>query len=288
MKVTGFAELNGARLYYESQGSGQPLVLVHGFTLDTRMWDDQVAPFSRRYQVIRYDIRGHGRSSLPGRDSYDHIADLKGLLDYLGVEQAHLVGLSWGAAIVTEFALAHPAMASALVVVDPVLWGFPWSVDYGASLNRIWEVGKTEGVEAAKALWLAHPMFAPALEQAAVAGKLLRIVGDYPGWSWQHDDPASYSEPPAAQRLEEITTPTLAVVGERDVPDFHAITGAMSQRIPGARKVVLPGVGHMSNMEDPHGFNEAVLSFLDRLEPEIGWRAGEGDAATTVRATSTT
>ena len=264
MKVTGFAEVNGTRLYYETEGSGHPLVLAHGFTLDTSMWDDQIDAFSRHYEVIRYDMRGHGRSAPPGRHRYDHIADLIGLLGHLGVQQAHLIGLSWGAAIVTEFALAYPSMASALVAADPVLWGFPWSAEYGASLNRIWEVGRSKGVEAARTLWLAHPMFAPALEQPPVAERLSRIVGDYPGWSWQHDDPASYPEPPAAQRLEEIAAPTLALVGEYDVSDFHTIAGTMSQRIPGASNVVLPGVGHMSNMEDPEGFNKVVLGFLSR------------------------
>jgi len=286
MKVTGFAEVNSTRLYYEVEGSGMSgvgaVVLVHGFTLDTRMWDDQVASFSACYEVIRYDIRSHGKSALPGRDSYDHVADLKGLLDSLGVERAHLVGLSWGAAIVTEFALAYPAMVSALVVVDPVLWGFTWSADYGASLNRIWEIGRTEGIEAARSLWLAHPMFEPALEQPAVAARLLRIVGDYSGWSWQHDDPASYPDPPAAHRLEEITAPTLALVGERDVSDFHVITDTMSRRIPGATKIVLPGVGHMSNMEDSDSFNDMVLSFLgDRSDARS--RAAEKQTASAIQ-----
>src|SRR5690242_14712282 len=106
MKDEGFAEVNGTRLCYEVAGSGHPLVLVHGFTLDKSMWDDQFSIFAERYKVIRYDLRGHGKSAVPGAEGFYHADDLKGLLDHLGVGRAHLIGLSLGAAIVTEFTLA--------------------------------------------------------------------------------------------------------------------------------------------------------------------------------------
>ena len=264
MKVEGFADVNGTRLYYEVAGSGHPLVLIHGFSLDSRMWDAQFQPFARHYEVIRYDIRGHGRSALPGSDGFYHADDLKGLLDYLGVKRTHVLGLSLGAAIATEFVLAYPTMASALVAVDPVLWGHTWSPEHEASLGDLWEAGKTGGVEAARTLWLAHPMFAPALEKPDVAARLAEMVSSYSGWHFVNDDPGLLPEPPAALRLEEIAVPTLALVGERDLPDFQAITEALSKRIPGARKIVLPAVGHMSNMEDPNSLNAVVLRFLAR------------------------
>jgi pimeloyl-ACP methyl ester carboxylesterase len=265
MNVEGFAEVNGTRLYYEVAGSGHPLVLVHGFSLDTRMWDDQFASSARQYEVIRYDARGHGRSAAPGEQGYYHADDLKGLLDHLGYSQAHLLGLSWGAAIATEFVLAYIEMATALVAVDPVLWGYSWSPEYEQSLGKLWETGQTAGIAAARSLWLAHPVFAHALERPDVAQRLVDIVSDYSGWHWTHDDPGLLPDPPAARRLEEIAVPTLAIVGERDVFDHHAITNELSQRIPGAHKAVVPGVGHMSNMEDPARFNEVVLAFLSSI-----------------------
>lgn len=94
-----FAEVNGTCLYYEVAGSGEPLVLIHGFSLDTRMWDDQFGVFSRSYQVIRYDVRGFGRSAVPEEDSYTHADDLKRLLEYLGISTPHLLGLSMGAVL---------------------------------------------------------------------------------------------------------------------------------------------------------------------------------------------
>lgn len=266
MKTEGFATVNGTRLYFETEGTGHPLVLVHGFSLDTRMWDAQMEQFAHRYQVIRYDVRGYGKSAVPGTEGYYHADDLGALLDHLGIERAHVLGLSLGAAIAIEFVVAYRQMASALVAVDPVLWGYEWSASNDEAMGKIWGAGRTSGIEAAREMWLADPMFAPALANPQVAQALVRIVSDYSGWAWANDDPGLLPDPPAAMRVEEISVPTLAIVGELDVPDFHGVVDTLSSRIEGARKVVLPGVGHMSNMEDPRAFNEAVLAFLAAVD----------------------
>ena len=102
----GFADINGTRLHYEMAGSGDPLVLIHGATLDTRMWDDQFAPFARNYRVIRYDMRGYGQSALPTAASHAPADDLMALFNYLGLTQAHLLGLSLGGAVAIEIVLS--------------------------------------------------------------------------------------------------------------------------------------------------------------------------------------
>ena len=96
---TGFAKVNGAQLYYETAGTGHPVVLLNGRTLDTRMWDDQFEVFAEQYYVIRFDWRGFGRS--PGKldDIVHHHEDLHALLMYLEIEQAHLIGLSMGGVV---------------------------------------------------------------------------------------------------------------------------------------------------------------------------------------------
>ena len=96
------------RLYYEVAGSGHPLVLIHGFTLDTRMWDDQFETFAREYQVVRYDRRGFGKSSLPVDEDYAHADDLAALLEHLGIDRAYVLGLSGGGASAIDFALTYP------------------------------------------------------------------------------------------------------------------------------------------------------------------------------------
>ena len=90
----------------------------------------------------------------------------------------------------------------------------------------------------------------------------MQIVSDYSGWHWVKQDPARTLDPPAIQRLDEISAPTLVIIGERDLSDFRAIADTLQQQIPGAKKVILTGVGHLSNMEDPKRFNEVVLDFL--------------------------
>lgn len=106
---TGYVDLDGAQIYYEIAGEGEPTVLVHGFTLDTRMWDDQFETFSTRYKVVRYGVRGYGKSSVPEEGShYSNAADLRQFLDHLDIEKAHVIGLSMGGSIAINFTLEYP------------------------------------------------------------------------------------------------------------------------------------------------------------------------------------
>ena len=102
----------------------------------------------------------------------------------------------------------------------------------------------------------------PALANPEVAPRLAQIIGDYSGWHWLNDNPLRALAPPAVQRLDTLRVPTLIIMGERDFPDCHAIADTLHQRIPKAQKVVIPRVGHMSNMEAPERFNALVLGFL--------------------------
>lgn len=260
----GFAEVNGTRLYYEVAGVGPALVLLHGFTLDARMWDDQVGDLARGFQVVRYDLRGFGRSALPGDQQYTHAEDLRALLDYLGIDvAAAIVGMSMGGEVALSFALAYPAALQALVLVDAMVEGHQWSSHWDAMITPVWQGARKEGIAVGKARWLAHEgLFGPARAQPAVGAALSRIIEDYSGWHWVNRDPQRREAVPTIDRLDQIALPTLVVVGERDDDDFQAQSDVLASRIPGARKVVIPGVGHMSNMEDPAVFNRVVLGFL--------------------------
>ena len=100
------------------------------------------------------------------------------------------------------------------------------------------------------------------MKNALVGSQLRQIIEDYSGWHWINEDPNRVLDPPATQRLHEIKVPTLVIVGERDLVDFHTIADTLQQGIFGARKVVMPGVGHMANLEAPEKFDEIVLGFL--------------------------
>ncbi|MCB9150175.1 MAG: alpha/beta hydrolase [Caldilineaceae bacterium] len=256
-----FADINGTRLHYETAGSGDPLVLIHGATLDIRMWDDQFVSFARHYQVIRYDMRGYGQSALPTTANYTPADDLMALLHHLGLTRAHILGLSLGGAVAIDFALTYPEATDTLIVVDTGLRAFQWEA-FGAILSQVQSVAITSGIEAAKRHWLNGPLFAPAMENPQLAVRLKQIVTDYSGWHWVNNQPPPPSDSSPIEQLDGIHLPTLIIVGERDFPDFQTIAEILYRRIPNATKVVMSDVGHMSNMEDPERFNEIVLGFL--------------------------
>ncbi len=259
---SGFADVNGTRLFYEIAGAGPPLALIHGFSLDTRMWDDQCAALSQRHRVLRYDARGFGRSAVPGAERYSHAEDLLALLGYLEIEHTALLGFSMGGGIAISFALAYPAAVDALIVVGSLLPGRRLSAALGASFGAIWSAGRALGVAAARARWLQHELFVPIRARPDLDARFTQMVSDYSGWEWMNKDPQRDPDPPPAERLGEIRARMLAIVGERDLPDFHAIAGLIQRDVPGARRVVLPGVGHVVNMEAPERFNQLVVDFL--------------------------
>ena len=258
----GFADVNGTRLFYEITGVGPSLTLIHGFSLDRRMWDDQYAALAQRHRVLRYDLRGFGRSAVPGTASYSHAEDLRALLAYLEIEHSTLIGFSLGGGIAISYALAYPAAVDALIVAGCLLPGRRLSAELGASFGAIWLAGRAHGVAAARARWLQHALFVPIRAQPDLDARFTQMVSDYSGWEWANKDPQRDLDPPPAQRLGEIRARMLAIVGERDLPDFHAIAGLIQRDVLGARRVVLPGVGHVVNMEAPERFNQLVTDFL--------------------------
>jgi pimeloyl-ACP methyl ester carboxylesterase len=268
MNAQGIAEVNETRLNYEITGEGPPVVFVHGFTLDMRMWDDQVAPFAAAHRVLRYDLRGFGASAPPMvGEPYSHADDLRALLDHLGVERATVVGLSMGGWVVQEFALKYPDSVSALILVDSVLRGRPWSPAAAVPLESFFRLGAAGRLDEGKAVWLAAPIFSCSGRFPTVAARLEQMVGDYGCWEVLHEDPHLPLDPPAIDRLREIIAPTLAIVGEEDIADFHDIAARFAAEIPGARTVALSGAGHMANMDAPDAFNRVVLDFLASLVP---------------------
>jgi pimeloyl-ACP methyl ester carboxylesterase len=263
-KCAGEAEINGTRLAYEVTGSGDPVVFVHGFSLDRRVWADQVAAFAARYRVITYDLRGFGQSAPAGAEPYSSVDDLASLLDHLGIRAAHIVGLSFGGGVASSFAVAQPERTRSLVLVDAILSGYSWTREWAGAYGPVVRRARTEGVEAAKALWFSLPIFGPARQNPTLEARLAAMIADFSGEQWLKGDFDREPAPPTIERLGDIRAPTLVIVGERDMADFLAIADRYAAGIRGARKLVLPGVGHLANLEAPTAFNAAALTFLDR------------------------
>lgn len=262
---SGMAEVNGTRLYYEVAGSGDPVVLVHAFTLDTRMWNDQFESLARDFRVIRYDARGFGKSAPPKPgEPYSNADDLATLLDHLDARQAHVVGLSMGGRFALDYAVTYPDGLRSLVVIDGVIGGWQWSREWLSAYAPIVDAGRKRDVAQAKSLWLGLPLFAPARQKPEVGARLKQMVDDYSGWHFVNQNPERAVSPPALGRLGAVRAPTLVLVGERDLPDFHRMSERLERDIPGARRATIAGAGHMANMEAPDAVNKALGGFLNR------------------------
>jgi len=252
-------------IYYETMGKGPPVVFIHGGQMDRRMWDPQVELFSAAYTVIRYDVRGYGKSSLPVKP-YSHVGDLYALMKQLKVEKAAIVGLSLGGLIGIDFTLTHPEMVSKLILAGPGLSGFRESDEIGVRFWKIVEAARDSGFSKAAELWMQDPYMIPAMENEACRKKIKKIVEDN-AHCWLNNPMVERGvKPPAIERLSEIKAPTLLILGERDVPDIKSIVDTIAAKAPGAIKKVIPGAGHIVNMEKPDEFDRILAEFLNDLK----------------------
>jgi pimeloyl-ACP methyl ester carboxylesterase len=264
---SGFLEANGGRHYYEVAGQGSPVVFIPGFTLDTRMWDDQFDVFAERHRAVRYDLRGTGRSD-PPKGPYSYGDDIEALLDHLGIDRAHLVGLSLGGGIAIDFALTHGARVRSLVLVAAsAVAGYPWAKEIDDWFVEIGAAARRGDMEEAKRLWLATGWFTSAMTNPRTAAKLREIMGDYSGWHLAHKNPVVRPAPPANDRLQDVAAPTFIVTGALDTAFYNLpLAEHLAASIPGSRSLTISGAGHMLNMEAPMAFNTAALAFLTSVD----------------------
>jgi len=264
-----YAPVNGTKLYFEVAGEGNPLVLIHGGLLDRRMWDDQFALFAQHCRVIRYDVRDHGlsKAKCPPNTYADHM-DLLGLLDYLGIHQAAIIGLSVGGSIAIDFALAYPGRVSALLPISSAVSGYAVpSEQVTALMNQMseaWAAGDMENVaEFFQRAWTDGPYRQPAQVDPHVRNRIRTMIAERlkQGPSPGERQPLM---PSALHRLAEIRVPTLLVLGELDMPDMFAVSELLLKEIKSVESVIVPGAAHMVNMEQPTLFNQSVLDFLRR------------------------
>lgn len=262
----GFAEIDGARLYYEVRGSGEPLLFLHAGIADSRMWDDQFHVFAQRHQVIRYDLRGFGRSELiPGRFSY--FEDAGDVLDTLRVDQAHVIGISFGGLIALDFALAFPDRVRTLVLVAPSVSG---QADRSEEVQRFIREEEallargdlTAATDLNVRMWVDGPYRTAARVDPAVRERVREM--QLRAFSMPEPDGVEVLSlsPPAIGRLAELRVPTLIVAGDQDLREKVALAEQLAAQIHAANHAVIPGVAHMVNMEKPETFNRIVLDFL--------------------------
>ncbi len=257
-----FAEVNGTRMFYDVKGTGEPLVLISGGSLDIRLWDEQFEAFAQDRQVIRYDPRGIGKSDLPN-GPFSHEQDLYALLQFLGIQETDVLGFSFGGGVAIDFVLTYPEVVRKLILIAPGLSS--WKDEIAPALGELSKVAKGEGAAKAIELILADPSM-PTDEQAEARQKMSQILSEN---THLFDSNFAYvrlmepGDPPAIDRLVEIGAPTLLLVGERDHAAIHANVDKLQEGIGGAKKVLIMGAGHMINLEKPNELNRVVLDFLN-------------------------
>jgi pimeloyl-ACP methyl ester carboxylesterase len=251
---------NGLEIAYERVGVGPPLVLVHGAAEDGRVWQPQLAALADEFTVVAWDEPGAGRSSdVPadfGLPDYAHC--LAGLIEALALGPAHVAGLSWGGAVVQELYRRHPGLVATLILVDTYA-GWKGSLPEADVRARVAGAGQMLAAPAEQfdptlpGLFAGDPpaAFVPLLEEiaAAVRPESLRTQLFVMAEADQRD------------LLPRIAVPTLLIWGELDARSPLSVARQFAQAIPDAQLVVIPRCGHVSNLEQPEQFNEALREF---------------------------
>ncbi|NEU98417.1 alpha/beta fold hydrolase [Bradyrhizobium uaiense] len=252
------AKLNrsGVDIYYEIHGSGPPLILTHGYSSTSAMWQGQIEALSKRHKLILWDMRGHGQSDYPDNpDAYSEaltVGDIAALLDAAGADQAIVGGLSLGGYMSLAFHRAHPERVRALLIIDT---GPGFKKDDAREVwnKRARDTGDRfdrEGLEVLKSA---------SAERASVTHRNAK------GLALAARGMLAQRDARVIESLPAIKVPALVVVGADDTP-FLAASDYMAAKIPGAQKAVIPNAGHAVNIDQPEAFIAAVLPFLDRLE----------------------
>jgi pimeloyl-ACP methyl ester carboxylesterase len=242
---------NGGDINYTVQGDGNPIVLIHGFGLDSRMWNKQVQELSKINKVITYDMRGFGKSSLPaGR--YSHQEDLHELLKSLGISETKIVGHSFGGEVAIEYALRYPNEANSLVLISSGLSGINGD---STEWNALVELGRNGDIEGMKERMLKNPIFKDLEEGSEELTLVMEMVNDYTGFHFQNRDPREYAD--VSGRLKELSCPIEVIIGENDEEVQKEIAKKFKEEL-GIEPITIPNCGHMAVLENPELITEII------------------------------
>lgn len=260
-------ESRGQRLAYRAKGEGEPLLLLHAFPLSHRMWEPQIAAFSGSHRCLAPDFPGFGASELPGEGASrmdDFATDAVALLDHLGISRAVVCGLSMGGYAALALWERHPERIRGLVLADT-------RSGADAPEGRERRLALAERVLTEGSGFLAGEMPAKLLGASTLEQRpeLRRTIAEWSAGARPAGVAAASrgmaERPDRTGLLAGLSVPVLVVVGEEDTLTPPEESRSMAERIPGAELVVIPGAGHLSSLERPEAFNEALRRFLRRL-----------------------
>ncbi|MGD0785851.1 MAG: alpha/beta hydrolase [Sedimentisphaerales bacterium] len=262
--VKKYVDIGDAYIYYEIAGKGQPVILIHAYSVDCRMWDSQFTELAKHYQVIRYDLRGYGKTDKPIEGlKYSHAEDLHKLMWFLGIPKAHLVGLSMGASVAVDFLALYPKEVLSVTVAAGGIRNFSVPIDANAA-----EFIKKQGIEAYKKQWLENVLSICGPKKNKIQPKLQQMINDWSAWQVLHTELFQQINPPVDVQLKnkQPDVPVLILIGKNDSEKSIQSEENLAKILPKAHKKYLSATGHFSNMESPTEFNKALTEFLASAE----------------------
>jgi 3-oxoadipate enol-lactonase len=266
--ISGYAKSGAAEIYYETAGAGPALIFVHAGVSDSRMWDSQFDLFAAKFRVVRYDHRGFGKSKMPD-GAYALRDDLLNVVRHLGIAKAVFVGCSMGGAAVVDFALEHPEMVSALVLVGSGVSGLNDSSQLTAAAIKHWTelitAVRDGDVERARELDGNYWIDGPSRDAARIDPLYRERARELHRENFSLANFARIEEPlkpPAIGRLREIAAPTLIMIGDDDSEDLVTLADRLAAEIANARLVTVANAAHLPSLEHPAQFNRILSEFL--------------------------
>ncbi len=270
--TTGTFDLGDGQMYYETAGEGTPLILAHAAFLDSRMFDAIWERLTEHFRVIRFDMRGFGKSS-PVTGPLCRRNDLDRLLNHLNVTQAHLVGCSLSGEICLDLALEQPQRFKSLTLVGSTPSGFQLQGEPPRYLMEMFAALQNGNIDQASELQIRIYLDGEKREPGQVDSTLRknalamnRIPVAQNTLFISDMQPARPLDPPAITRLESVTCPTWIVAGALDHSEILRAADEMAKRIPGARKTIIESAGHVPSYEKPDAFVKALMDFLSNIQ----------------------
>ena len=265
------ATVNGIELHYREAGEGFPIVLVHGYTGNSRNWALTIPALAERFRTVSVDLRGHGRSAKPLR-AEDYTADamaedVYGLIGHLGIKECFLAGHSMGGMVAQHLILAHPEPFRALILVDTAAER-PSGIR-AEERARLVEIARVQGLEAVFEEQLkSNPLADEFRARPELLEDFRRQFLMTSREAYIHCAATLMSRRPLLEELPRIKVPALVICGENDEP-FVRPSRNMHERIAGSRLAMLPGAGHTPQIETPAQFNRVLTDFLAKVHESV-------------------
>ena len=265
--TSGFVNIDHAQLYYETEGEGTPFVMIHAGVADSRQWNNEFAFFAQSYQVVRYDMRGYGKSG-PVEGEFSHLSDLKTLLDALAIHEPFiLMGCSMGGELAMDFAVAQPERVKALIMVGSAPGGLELDVPplaKFAEAEKAWHAGDLDLLtEIETQIWFdgtgrTRDQVDQEMRRLAYEMNHRALTNEKKGLGRRLPN----AETPAVNRLSELRMPVLVIVGEHDTPYILAAADYMKENLDSVQTSVITDAAHLPNMDHPYEFQRMVGDFL--------------------------